>query len=410
MTDFDIAIIGAGAAGIAAGRLLAGTATRYIILEAGAAPGGRARTVSGDGVHLDLGCGWLHSADRNPWVDAADRLGFEIDRTPPAWEAQLGDLGFSRQEQREAGEAYAAFEKRLREAPPPSDCAADALEPGNRWNDHLDAISGYLNGASLRQLSVADYLAYEDAATDENWRLPRGYGALIAAAGADLPIRLGTRAKAVDRRRSPLRLETDAGTITAAAVIVTVSTNVLASGALRFDPPLDDKAQAATHLPLGPANKLFLRLDEPGEFPPDCHLIGDPHLANGGSYYLRPFGCPVVECFFGGTGAAELEAQGNAATADFALEQLCGLLGSSFGRRAHLITGSAWGKEPAIGGSYSHALPGHAAARAILAASVEDRIFFAGEACSPHDFSTAHGANATGVAAAEAALAAGRAT
>jgi monoamine oxidase len=61
---------------------------------------------------------------------------------------------------------------------------------------------------------------------------------------------------------------------------------------------------------------------------------------------------------------------------------------------------------PFVGGAYSHALPGRSAARAVLAAPVEGRLFFAGEACSAVDFTAAHGAHATGTAAAGAALAA----
>jgi monoamine oxidase len=63
-----------------------------------------------------------------------------------------------------------------------------------------------------------------------------------------------------------------------------------------------------------------------------------------------------------------------------------------------------WGIDPFARGSYSYALPGHADDRARLAAPVEDRIFFAGEACSRDSYSTAHGAYETGVAAAENAL------
>jgi len=44
--------------------------------------------------------------------------------------------------------------------------------------------------------------------------------------------------------------------------------------------------------------------------------------------------------------------------------------------------------------------------RAALAAAVDERLFFAGEACSKHDFSTAHGAYLTGLEAAEKAIAA----
>jgi monoamine oxidase len=63
-----------------------------------------------------------------------------------------------------------------------------------------------------------------------------------------------------------------------------------------------------------------------------------------------------------------------------------------------------WGADPFARGSYSYALPEEADKRAVLAAPVDDRLFFAGEACSSHDFSTAHGAYRTGIAAADAIL------
>ena len=60
-----------------------------------------------------------------------------------------------------------------------------------------------------------------------------------------------------------------------------------------------------------------------------------------------------------------------------------------------------WGADPFARGSYSYALPGKAGCRAILAEPVDERLFFAGEACSLNDFSTAHGGFHTGVAAAD---------
>jgi monoamine oxidase len=66
-------------------------------------------------------------------------------------------------------------------------------------------------------------------------------------------------------------------------------------------------------------------------------------------------------------------------------------------RRLHLLTESAWGKDPFARGSKV----GQADTRAVLAAPVNNRLFFAGEACSRHDFSTAHGAYRTGIEAAE---------
>ena len=188
MAEIDVLIIGGGAAGIAAARRLAGEKLRSLLVEAGDRLGGRAFTRRLAGMELDLGCGWLHSADRNPWAQLAEAEGIEIDRTPPAWREQFAELGFSRAEQKAAAEAFEAFDRRLREAPPASDHAVEALEPGNEWNCYLEALSGYINGAELASLSVADYLAYEDADTQVNWRLPGGYGSLVAGAANGLPV------------------------------------------------------------------------------------------------------------------------------------------------------------------------------------------------------------------------------
>jgi monoamine oxidase len=175
---------------------------------------------------------------------------------------------------------------------------------------------------------------------------------------------------------------------------------VLASGAIRFDPPVDEHLHAASRLPLGLADKIFLSLAEPDAVPPESHLLGRFDRARTGSYYLRPFGRPIVECFLGGPLARELEASGNEAALAFVQEELGALLGARFARGLAPLAVTAWGREPTILGSYSHALPGAADARAQLAAAVNARLCFAGEACSPQDFSTAHGAWQSGLAAA----------
>jgi monoamine oxidase len=401
----DVAILGGGAAGIAAARRLHGSGLKTILLEALPRLGGRTHTIKFGDFPLDLGAGWLHSADRNPWVALSEQGGFTIDRAPPAWHRQFADLGFSREEQREAAEAYERFGERLRRELPPSDVAGDALEPGGRWNAYLDGISGALNGVSLGQVSARDFLAYEDPVTDGNWRVREGLGAAIAAALLPVEVRLGTPVTRIVHDGARLRLDTPAGPLECRAAIVTVATDVMASGRLGFAPALEGKAAAAAQLPLGHVEKLFLALDDADELEPDTHLIGDPQRSDTGHCYLRPFGYPVVEGFFGGAAADAVRAGGEAAAAETAIDELVHLLGSGWRRRLRRVGWSGWGEVPWIGGAYSHARPGEAEARTALAAPIEDRLFFAGEACSASDYSTVHGAYETGTRAAEAAIA-----
>src|SRR5271166_5486289 len=105
----DVVVVGAGAAGVAAMRRLATSGLSSMLLEATARVGGRAWTRDIAGMRLDLGCGWLHSADRNPWTRIAEGAGFVVDRRAPAWGRQYDDIGFSQIEQAAARRAYAAW-------------------------------------------------------------------------------------------------------------------------------------------------------------------------------------------------------------------------------------------------------------------------------------------------------------
>lgn len=397
----DVAVVGSGAAGIAAARQLAGLQHSVLLIEAMPRLGGRAHTATFDGLTLDLGCGWLHSARRNPLAALAQAQRKVLDRSPSVWHRQLRNLHFPPEAQRQAWQAYRQLSERLHREPPRSDCAGDAVARDDPWRAFIDGVSSFVNGAELDQLSVRDYLAYEDASTDDNWRLPTGYGAFIAAQAAALSVALATQVSSI-ALDDDITLATNHGSIHARAVIVAVSTAVLARGDLRFTPTVDDHLQAASCLPLGIADKVYLSLAERDAVPPESHLLGRIDSAATGSYYLRPFGLPVIECFLGGACARGLEKLGSDAAFAFVIDELKGLLGAEFARGLAPITATRWRHEPTIGGAYSHALPRHADARRVLATPVNERLCFAGEACSRTDFSTAHGAWQSGIDAAAA--------
>ena len=398
----DVVIIGAGAAGIAAARHLHEHGRQVLLVEAMNRVGGRAHTRIVEGHPLDMGCGWLHSAERNSLARFAEAQGAMIDRSPAAWRDQLRNLGFNAADQRAAWQAFAELEQNLHRTPPTSDCAGDGIARDHPWRPYLDMISGALNGAELDLVSATDMLAYDDNASEMNWRLPAGYGTLIAEAAAALPLSLDTKVSAVSQHKGGVAIETGKGRIEASAAIVAVPTDILARGGIAFAPAIDEYLHAATCLPLGRVDKLFLAMADAEAVPPETHLLGNPRRARTGSYYLRPFGRPVIECFFGGIAARAMEDAGDAGRLAFAVEELGQLLGSGVAAGLRPIAGTWWHREPTIGGAYSHALPGHADKRAFLATPPNERLHFAGEACSTHDYSTVHGAWQSGIAAANA--------
>ena len=226
--DVEVAIVGGGAAGLAAGRRLHDAGVRCLILEARPRLGGRAWTVIDPSGHaIDLGCGWLHSADRNPWSDIAAAQGRAIDRTPPPWMRPSLTMGFPQSEQRAYIKASNEFYERLdAAASAPDRPASELLEPGGRWNDLIVTVNTFVTGTELVQVSVHDYARYED--TGVNWRVVEGYGATIAAYGADLPVMLECPVHRIDHRGPRLRIETAKGAISADQLVVTVPTSILA--------------------------------------------------------------------------------------------------------------------------------------------------------------------------------------
>src|SRR6266576_3421325 len=227
----------------------------------------------------------------------------------------------------------------------------------------------------------------------------------MTAYGAPCPLALNTQVRLIDHSGKRVRIETSRGRLSASKVIVTVPTNLIADEAIRFHPSLPAKVDAARGLPLGLADKVMLALDEPDALPKDGNLRGATMRTAMGTFHLRPFGQPCIEGFFGGRFARELEDAGDGALAAQSIDEIVTFLGNDFRRKLKPLSESRWAHDPFARGSYSHALPGHAGKRAVLAAPVEGRLFFAGEATSPKFFSTAHGARDSGERAAEEVLA-----
>src|ERR1035441_488197 len=94
-SEVDVAIIGAGAAGLGAARALESSGLSLIVLEARDRVGGRGHTImAAPDITFDVGCGCLHSADQTSFVRVAKQLKFDIDKPRPPWREQGFDAVF----------------------------------------------------------------------------------------------------------------------------------------------------------------------------------------------------------------------------------------------------------------------------------------------------------------------------
>ena len=372
MSETEVVVVGGGAAGMARRASSPMPACRASCSRR--AIGWRlAWTHNVAGYPLDLGCGWLHSADRNRLTKIAREQGKRIDETPPPWQRICKQSGFPIEEQKLFREAQQAFFERIDEMAKqrPEAPSSQALAPDGRWNALISAVTTYIAGAEPERVAMADFASYEDSGV--NWRVVEGYGTAIVAHAEGVRVELNTPVQRIDRSGARLRLIKAKGEITAAQVIVTLPSALLAAHEDFLSPALPDKLEAARALPLGLADKLFIALEDAEEFESDSRMYGSPNRVATASYSMRPFGRPMSEVYFGGSHAEALKLA--CPFFEFAVRELTDLNRESFRKRLNPIGMHRWAADPLARGSYSYAVPGQSGARA-ASRTVEDRIFF----------------------------------
>ncbi|MEL6219869.1 MAG: NAD(P)/FAD-dependent oxidoreductase [Pseudomonadota bacterium] len=379
----DVVIIGAGAAGIGAAHRLRAKGKTVVLVEAADRIGGRAYTESATfGVPYDQGCSWLQGPRTLPHLRLARELGFTlVDHT------RAGDAFFIdgvRASAAETGRRVHATSAIYDAAWGAGDVSVASVVPKDLpYAAEAQTWLATAYAVDMTDCSTGDVNSYIDYEVD--YLVREGLGTLVAHLGQDLPVKLNTAATAVDWSGAGVRVETTDGTIEAAACIVTVSTGVLGSGAIRFTPDLPvEKAGAIHDVPMGLLTKIALQFDGArfglGENDWLSYAI-PPELPARASYFVTfPTGLDLAIGFVGGKTAWELAAEGAEVAIDFALGEFVKAVGSD--ARKHFVKGhmSDWDANPLTQGAYAAARPGRHAARRDLQAPLGNRVFFAGEA------------------------------
>lgn len=401
----DVIVVGAGAAGLSAAKRLQASGLDVIVLEADDHVGGRCITdASTFSTPFDRGGSWLHSAKINPLARLAEDAGEDLYKASWNWswvhtpdgpldEADLP--AYSRYHEDMWAEINRAGQGAM-DAP-----AASAL-PSSPWRDTAKHWVAQMQGGDADAVSAVDVHRYADA--DGDWLVTGGLGAFIGRLHADVPVRLNCPVTKIDYSGSGVRVTTPDGVLQAKRIVLTVSTGVLAAEKIKFTPPLPpEKQKAVDQLPMGLLNKVGIEFD-PGWAGAHQGQMAD-FAADGAAFCTILFGfynTPLTVGFLAGRNGAEVEAQGPGAATDFCLLALRAIFGEGIGKHILRTSETAWWGNPHTLGSYSYARPSGAAARAALAAPLDDRVFFAGEATMPDAYATVHGAWRSGVIAADA--------
>jgi monoamine oxidase len=405
--EFDVVIIGAGAAGIAAARRIAAAGRRYVMIEAGDRIGGRCITDTRTfGVPFDRGARWIHFPASNPVTRLAPRGGLEIYPAPQSQKVRIGLRNARESELEDFLSAQVRATRAIAEAARKADTSCAQALPNDLgdWRPTVEFVLGpFFCGKDLSQLSTADLARAPERRADAFCR--QGFGALLASLGGGLSVQLGTPASAIDLSRG-IAVETPKGTIAARTAIVTVSTNVIASGRIRFTPELPRRfADACSNLSLGSYDHIALELSgNPLGLESDDLVFEKSSNKQTGAILANVSGTSLCLVEVAGSFGRELSAQSEAAMADFAANWLAKLYGAEIKKAVNRASVTRWNADPRFLGAMSAAAPGAQAARRVLSEPIHEAVWYAGEAAHDRLWGTVGGAWESGERAAAAVL------
>ncbi|MGA8615108.1 MAG: FAD-dependent oxidoreductase [Xanthobacteraceae bacterium] len=406
-TETDVVIVGAGAAGIAAARRIAAANRHFVMIEAADHIGGRCVTDTRTfGVPFDLGAHWIHSPDVNPITKLTPRRGIEIYPAPASQKVRIGLRNAREGELEDFLAAQVRATRAIVDAARKGDVPCVQALPTDLgdWRSTVEFELGpFACGKDLAKLSAVDFVRIADRRADAFCR--QGFGALLAGLAAGIPVQLSTPATSIDVGRG-VEVQTSKGTIAARAGIITVSTNVLASGRIRFTSESPQRVlDACTALSLGSYDHIALEFSgNPLGLDSDELVFEKSADTHTGAILANVSGTSLCLIEVAGSFGRDLSAQDQATMVNFAGEWLAKLYGSDVKRAVKRAIATRWNADPLTLGAMSAAGPGGQAARRVLLEPLRDSVWFAGEAAHETLWGTVGGAWESGERAAEAVL------
>ena len=406
--DADIVVIGAGAAGIAAARRVMAANRSVIVVEAAGQIGGRCLTDTATfEVPFDRGARWMHNPDTNPMIRLARNAGLDISAAPPGQKIRIGRRNARAGETEEFLAALVRANRAIDDASrgrADVSCASVLPKDLGDWAGTAEFVLGAnATGKDLKDISVIDKARAQERNAAIACR--QGLGTLIAKLGEQVPLSLSTPASRIAWSNRDVTVETPAGKIAARAAVITVSSNVLAAGNIRFTPDIPKRQlDAAAKLSLGSYDHIALQLPgNPLGVARDEIIIEQSNSTRTALLFANMGSSSLCSIDVAGSFGRDLSAQGEKAMIAFAVEWLTKLFGNEAASAVKKSTATRWNAAPFVLGAVSAAMPGGQPSRKVLSEPI-GCMFLAGEATHETQWGTVDGAWESGERAAEAAL------
>jgi monoamine oxidase len=406
--EADIVVIGAGAAGIAAARRIQAANRRVIVVEAAGQIGGRCLTdISTFEVPFDRGARWMHNPDTNPMIRLARNAGLDVSAAPLGQKIRIGRRNARPGETEELLAALVRANRAIDDASRGKadvSCASVLPKDLGDWAGTAEFVLGAnATGKDLKDISVIDKARAQERNAAIACR--QGLGTLIAKLGEQIPLALSTPASRIAWSNRDVTVETPAGKIAARAAVITVSSNVLAAGNIKFAPDIPKRQlDAAAKLSLGSYDHIALQLPgNPLGLARDDIIIEQSNSTRTALLFANMGSSSLCSIDVAGSFGRDLSSQGEPAMIAFAAEWLAKLFGSEAASAVKKSSATRWNAAPFALGAMSAAAPGGQPSRKVLTEPI-GCMFLAGEATHETLWGTVDGAWESGERAAEAAL------
>ncbi|MDY6946192.1 MAG: NAD(P)/FAD-dependent oxidoreductase [Pseudomonadota bacterium] len=422
--EYDVIVVGAGAAGLAAAAHLSRNGKSVCILEARERIGGRILTASprGSVVPLELGAEFIHG--ESPAVFEQLRLAGDVAVDAAQTRHRAPHPGRLKQSE----DLFETMRQRLQGIPKPrTDLPfAQFLEQHRRrLSPTVRAFATMLvegfDAADPARASAIEILKEwggGSAADAPTFRPQRGYGALLDSLAASLDpdqacVQLATVVNEIRWRRGEVTAVVtrhgEPSKVRAAQAVITLPLSVmqlppLTPGGVLFTPSLPRKQLPLSRLLMGPVVKLVLCFSKPfwSQIDDGAHRDVAFFHAQGAPFPTfwtsLPVRTPVLTAWSGGPKAALLVGRSTDEVLRPALASIAEIFGKrrDYRRMLEAVHWHDWQSDPYSSGAYSYAGVGGGPARRQLARPVEQTLFFAGEALDEQEPSSVGGALQTG--------------